>query len=78
MARLTTAPDLLSGSLGCPKVGADPSEGCFGFQPELSLRIAVIPVGNSTLLAWARTSNPNPDKAFFAMFETMLNSVRFR
>ena len=67
----------LDGSLGCPKVGADQAEGCFGVQPDLSLRIAVIPVGNSTLLAWARTSNPNPDEAFFAMFETMLNSVRF-
>jgi hypothetical protein len=66
------------GSLGCPKVGAEQGPGCFGFQPNLSLRIAVIPVGNSTLLAWARTSNPRPDEAFFAMFETMLNSVRFR
>jgi hypothetical protein len=76
-ATSTNDSGLLDGSLGCPKVGADQGEGCFGFQPDLSLRIAVIPVGNSTLLAWARTSNPNPDEAFFAMFETMLNSVRF-
>ena len=47
---------LLDGSLGCPTVGADQGEGCFGFQPDLSIRIAVIPVGNSTLLAWARTT----------------------
>jgi hypothetical protein len=72
------APGFLDGSLGCPKVGADQGEGCFGIQPDLSMRIAVIPVGNNTLLAWARTSNPNPDEAFLAMFETMLNSVRFR
>jgi hypothetical protein len=67
------------GSLGCPTVGAVQGEGCFGFQPDLSMRIAVIPVGNSTLLAWARTSKDSPDTAaFFAMFGTMLKSVRFR
>jgi hypothetical protein len=72
------------GSLGCPNTGAtqdtgaDHGEGCYGFQPDLSLRLAVIPVGNTTLLAWARASNPHPDEAFFAMFERMLNSVRFR
>jgi hypothetical protein len=70
---------LLNGSTGCPKVGADRSAGCFGFQPGRSIRFAVIPVGNSTLLAWARTSKDSPDTAaFFAMFETMLKSVRFR
>jgi len=75
----TNDSELLNGSLGCPKVGADRSEGCFGFQPDLSTRIAVIPVGNSTLLSWARTSKGSPDTAaFFAMFEAMLKSVRFR
>ena len=70
---------LLDGSLGCPTVGADQGEGCFGFQPDLSIRIAVIPVGNSTLLAWARTSKDSPDTAaFFALFGTMLKCVRFR
>ena len=77
-ATTTTGPGLLNGSLGCPAVGADQAEGCFGVQPDLSLRIAVIPVGNSTLLAWARTSKASPDAAFVAMFETMLKSVRFR
>jgi hypothetical protein len=74
----TTSSGNLDGSLGCPAVGADQGEGCFGVQPDLSLRIAVIPVGNSTLLAWARTSQASPDDAFVATFETMLNSVRFR
>ena len=74
----TTSSSLLDGSLGCPAVGADQVEGCFGVQPDLSLRIAVIPVGDSTLLAWAPTSKASPDAAFVAMFETMLNSVRFR
>jgi hypothetical protein len=67
------------GSLGCSTVGADKAaEGCFGVQPDLILRIAVIPVGDSTLLAWARTNKTFPDPAFLAMFEGMLKSVRFR
>jgi hypothetical protein len=77
-ATTTNSSGLLDGSLGCPTVGADQAEGCFGVQPDLILRIAVIPVGNSTLLAWARTSEAVPDAAFVAMFETMLKSVRFR
>ena len=51
-------------------------------RPAVSMtryRIAVIPVGNSPLVAWARTSKDSPGTAaFFAMFETMLKSVRFR
>ena len=79
MSVASTGARNLDGSLGCPTVGADQGEGCFGFQPDLSMRIAVIPVGNSTLLAWARTSKDSPDTAaFFAMFGTMLKSVRFR
>ena len=69
----------LDGSLGCSTADADKAaEGCFGVQPDLILRIAVIPVGNSTLLAWARTNSTFPDPAFLAMFERMLKSVRFR
>jgi hypothetical protein len=78
MSTTSTTDQGFDGSLGCPKIGADQSEGCFGVQPDLILRIAVIPVGNSTLLVWARTSKASPDDAFVAMFETMLNSVRFR
>jgi hypothetical protein len=77
-ATTTDGSGLLDGSLGCPTVGADRVEGCFGVQPDRILRIAVIPVGNSTLLAWARTSKAVPDAAFVAVFETMLKSVRFR
>ena len=65
------------GVIGCPKAGADP-EDCYGPQPEFISRMAVIPVGNSTLLAWARTSKASPNEAFLTTFETMLNSVRFR
>jgi hypothetical protein len=72
----TGPPGFFDGNLGCPDVGAQ-AEGCYGIQPEYSARIAVIPIGNTTLLAWARTSRTNPDEAFFAMFERMLKSVRF-
>src|SRR5262249_16065376 len=78
---VTSAPDLgqLNGSLGCPKVGSDQYEGCLGIGPDTSFRIAVIPVGNATLVAWARTREDSPDTAtLFAMFERMLKSIRFR
>jgi hypothetical protein len=68
----------LDGSLGCPERDADHSEGCAGIQPDFLLRLAVIDVGGTTLLAWARTTKDNPDEAFFAMFERMLKSVQFR
>ena len=61
-----------------PRVGADQSEGCFGIQPDLIARIAVIPVGKTTLLAWERTDKAFPNKAYVASFEKMLQSVRFR
>jgi hypothetical protein len=67
----------LDGSLGCPERGADQAEGCFGPQPDLLLRLAVVDVGETTLLAWARMNRDNPDPAFAAMFEQMLSSVRF-
>jgi hypothetical protein len=68
----------LDGSLGCPRRGADRAEGCFGPQPDLLLRPAVIDVGQTTLLAWARMNKDNPDQAFVGMFERMLTTVRFR
>lgn len=68
----------LNGSLGCPARGADRAEGCFGPQPDLLLRLAVVDVGEATLLAWARMNKDNPDQAFVAMFERMLTTVRFR
>jgi hypothetical protein len=74
----TNSSGLLDGSLGCPTVGAGQSEGCFGPRPDLIERMAVIPLGNTTLLAWGRTDKDYPDVTFIAMFETMLKSVRFR
>ena len=68
----------MDGTLGCPNTGADQSEGCFGIQTGIAVRLAVIPIGNTTLLAWAKTNKASPDEAFLAMFDRMLNSVRFR
>jgi hypothetical protein len=64
-------------SFGCAERGSDKGEGCFGPQPDLLLRMAVIEMGETTLLAWARVSKDNPDQAFVAMFEQMLTTVRF-
>jgi hypothetical protein len=68
----------MDGSLGCPVKGADPRAGCFGLQPEFSLRIAVIEVSpEMTFVAWARTGADAPNPAFDAMFAAMLASVKF-
>jgi hypothetical protein len=82
-ATLMTATSIygeLEDTLGCSSASADPSANdkvCFGVPDDLIKRIAVIPLGNTTLVAWARTSKAHPDMAFFAMFERMLKSVRF-
>jgi len=69
----------MDGSLGCPFLGADQVEGCYGLEPDLSLRIGVIDMGHgTTLLAWARTGIDAPDNAFVSMFERMLASVQFK
>ena len=68
----------LSGSVGCiERVSDKHTDPCYGIQPDYHLRLAVIDVGDTTLLAWAR-SRVVPDKEFHAMFERMLQSVRFR
>jgi hypothetical protein len=70
----------LSATIGCfVRTAANRHEdGCFGPQPDLLLRMAVIDLGQSTLLTWARVHKDNPDPAFVAMFEHMLTTVRFR
>jgi hypothetical protein len=68
----------MSGSLGCfERVSDKHTDPCYGIQPDHYLRLAVIDVGDTTLLAWARSQGA-PDKEFQAMFEHMLQSVRFR
>jgi hypothetical protein len=68
----------LDGSLGCPTIGADRSQDCFGLQPDFALRIAVLDVSGKPLLVWARTDVQSPDAAFIAAFEDMLATVAFK
>jgi hypothetical protein len=78
MDATTSGPEgFLSGLLGCPERRSNKHARCLGLQPGYSLRLAVIDVGDTTLLAWAKVGSM-PDKEFFAMFERMLQSVRFR
>jgi hypothetical protein len=53
----------LDGAIGCPDVAADQAEGCFGFEPDLALRIAVVNVGGTPMVAWARTNAKAPDRS---------------
>lgn len=72
-----TTNEELAGSLGCAeRVSNKHENSCFGLQPDYYLQLAVIDVGDSTLLAWARTGIDNPDEAFRAMFERMLTTVQ--
>jgi hypothetical protein len=68
----------LDGALGCPAKGAEQGEGCFGLQPEFVLRMAVMDVAGTPLLAWARTDAQDPNTAFLAAFEEMLAKVDFQ
>jgi len=71
----------LDGSIGCPQTQGvpDPGGDCFGFGPVPAIRIAVIDVSGRTLVAWAGINKGASDEsAFFAEFEAMLQSIKFR
>ena len=66
----------LDGTLGCP-AATTPVEVCFGLQPDVALRIAVVDLDGKTLIAWARTHQGDPDAPeFFAEFEGMIRSLQ--
>jgi hypothetical protein len=65
----------LDGSIGCSE-NDEAAPDCFGFQPDLSLRIAVVDTGEHTLLIWLRSAAGNPS-ADLSSFTTMLASVHF-
>jgi hypothetical protein len=76
-----TAEHDLDGSIGCPQIGGPPDAGgdCFGFGPAAAIRIAVIDVSGRTLVSWAGINKGASDEsAFFAEFEAMLQSIKFR
>ena len=68
----------LDAALGCAVAGGDIHEECFGIQPDLIERIAIIEGGRSPLVAWARIPAEAPDPAFERAFEAMLKTIRFR
>jgi hypothetical protein len=73
-----TTDTALDGSLGCQNDGMDAAD-CFGLQPGLALRLAVVDVDGTLLLVWARTIEDSSDRSeVFADFEQMLASLRFR
>ncbi|MGH9136951.1 MAG: TRAP transporter substrate-binding protein [Acidimicrobiales bacterium] len=69
-----TVADSLDGGLGCQAedLGA---EDCFGLQPDLSLRLAVIEVGDQPLLIWVR--DIRGVEAEYDTFDAMLASLQF-
>ena len=73
-----TTDNSLDGSLGCQDE-AMTADDCWGLQPDLILRIAVIPVSDKTLLVWLRGNAFAPEEftTHLASFEQMLASIRF-
>jgi hypothetical protein len=76
---MTAATDqALDGSLGCPDNGLS-AEDCFGLQPDVVLRIAVVDTPNGPLLIWLRLpADPAPDLTTAAHdFDGLLAGIRF-
>ena len=68
----------LDGDLGCQAEGMA-AEDCWGLQPDLLLRIAVIPLDDSTLVAWSRAVRDEPGtEEQFADFDAMVASLELR
>jgi hypothetical protein len=73
-----TTDTTMDGSLGCPSKGTL-APACFGLQPELQLRIAVLKVHDRTMLIWLRTEKnmkPHDLAAKVASFNDLLASIR--
>jgi hypothetical protein len=68
----------LDGSLGCPEVGVAAPD-CFGLQPDLVLRIAVVTTDQGPLLIWLRNRvEDQPDMTAEAQrFDALLAGIRF-
>ncbi len=67
----------MDGSIGCAVAGADQSDECFGFGPDLAIRIAVLKRRGTTVLIWARTNSTLPDTRFLEQFQQMLRSLQW-
>ena len=54
------------------------AEDCFGLQPDLILRLAVIETDAGPLLVWVRDIRPADDREIdYESFDDMLASLRF-
>jgi hypothetical protein len=70
--------DGFDGSLGCQAEGLTAAE-CFGVQPEVTLRIAVIELDPAPLLVWLRDiRRPDGQNLEVATFDAMLATLDFR
>jgi hypothetical protein len=67
----------VDGALGCPSAGTPAGE-CYGAQPDLALRFAVIDVDGTPLLVWLRTVEGSESSAAIAEFEDTLQSIELR
>jgi hypothetical protein len=73
-----TTPTTLDKSLGCPAVNT-PAPDCFGLHAGLALRLAIIDLGDRTLVVWARVTEDSADAAeVFADFGQMLAGLHLR
>ena len=66
----------LDGTLGCPAEGMAPPD-CYGPQPDLSLRMAVVDVNDQPLLIWLRQPAASVSPDALNAFDQMLRSVTF-
>jgi hypothetical protein len=72
----TTTP--LDGAFGCPSADLSASD-CFGFQPDLVLRMAIIDVDGRPLLTWLREdASPQPVPDAIAPFAEVIAGLRLR
>ena len=69
-----TTDQSIDGGLGCQADGLA-AEDCFGLQPDLSLRLAVVEVGDQPLLIWVR--DIVGVDAEYDTFDAMLSSLHF-
>ena len=65
----------LDGSLGCQAEGLTAPD-CYGVQPDLTLRLAVVEIGDQPLLIWVR--DIGGVDAEYDTFDEMLASLHFR
>ncbi len=72
-----TATRRLAGALGCPEAGLAQRR-CYGLRPERRLRIAVVEMGDRTLLIWSRSDRKSRFEEERLLFEQTLSTVEFR